>query len=260
MPRQKEMIPANLIKLSPSSFSFDWKDCRRCYWLKHRAGVVRPSKPMASIYTKIDSAMRAYYHGKPIILDGIEMVLDTKVRALRSAPFFVEGLPLGVFISGKNDALAFPTERAEGDVDWCRVPDFKTAEPKPENVARYGTQLGGYAYCLEHPADPEQAPIEVRGTDLICFVPMAYEDNVAEVAGSRKLTGLDKVLPMPRDRAGFERFLTDVVVCLNGPVPVFNQICAFCEMDRETERLQLEVVALRAPTLEQAKAIGEIAT
>ena len=248
---RKQDIPNNLVKVSPSDFSFAWRECKRCLYLKWVRGIVRPSKPMASIYGSIDRAMRAYYMGRSVELESagahLSLVADTKERRLQSAPFFVEGYEKGVFISGKNDALAFPAAIAEGDERWCEVWDFKTSRPKDAHVGLYGNQLEGYAWCLEHPADVTAMPIPVRANRLVIFEPMAYEPHLATVADMRALTGKESSIPLARNAAGFETFLREVVALVNSPVPpVPNGICAHCETDREIDRLTLQVQKLEA--------------
>ena len=53
------------VTLSPSDLTFLWSECPRCFYLKYKLQIKRPSAPFPSIFGKIDLLMKGYFAERP---------------------------------------------------------------------------------------------------------------------------------------------------------------------------------------------------
>jgi hypothetical protein len=135
------MVP----QISPSDLTFLHDECPRCLHAKYVEKVRRPSTPMPSIFTRIDSAMKTYYRGRTLVsADGVRGRVVEGSDWVQSAPI---ELPHGTCtIKGRFDTVI------AWEDDTYSVVDFKTAPVRPEYLGKYERQLAAYAYSLTHPA------------------------------------------------------------------------------------------------------------
>jgi hypothetical protein len=211
-------------KLAPSDFAFLWDECKRCFYLKVARGIDRPRTPMPSIFTAIDSQMKAFYAGKRT--EEISSALPPGKNAfsgkwVESAPIERPDRATTAFVRGPFDTvLAF-------DDGSYAVVDFKTSSQKPENVAKYARQLHAYAYALEHPAPSRGfALAPVRALGLLVYEPAAFD---ARPDADAHLRGSVRWLPIEKDEDAFLRFLDDVLATLDAPEPPpASDACAWC--------------------------------
>lgn len=214
--------PANAVKLAPSDLTFLWDECQRCFWLKAKGVLKRPSAPFPKIFTRLDGQTKDYFFGKRAE-DMAEGLHAGRVafgdRWVRSAPLAVPGHDVGVVIGGRIDtALAF-------DDGTYGVIDFKTSEPKPEHVMFYGRQLHSYALAVENPAPGalELSPVTQLG--LLCVEPIAMVDLDGDVA----YKGSSHFLEIERDDDAFMAFLSQVLYLLERPEPPERAPgCSYC--------------------------------
>src|SRR5436309_2014666 len=121
---------ASPLKLAPSDLTFLWEECQRCFWLKVKGVLKRPSAPYPKVFTRLDQQTKDYFFGKRTeemdqgLCPGRVAFGD---RWVRSAPLAVPGHQSAVMLAGRIDtALAF-------DDGSYGIIDFKTAEPRGEH-------------------------------------------------------------------------------------------------------------------------------
>jgi hypothetical protein len=195
----------NIVKLAPSSLTFLWEECQRCFWLSAHGVLKRPSAPFPKVFTMLDNQTKDFYFNKRSeeMAEGLRpghVALGD--RWVRSRPLSVPGHDTKVTLQGRIDtALSF-------DDGTHAIIDFKTSSPKAEHVPFYGRQLHSYALAAENPAEGALELIPVSQLGLLCVEPVAMigvEDAVAYKGGDHSLPG-DRArrrrlhgLPLPGD-------------------------------------------------------------
>lgn len=215
-------------KIAPSKLTFLYDDCKRCFWNDIHGVWKRPYTPFPSIFNKIDKVMRDAYHGQPVSLylprSGFPSPppghIDTSVQRLKSQPISV-GSAAFVF-SGSLDAKVKFKDNSIGIID------FKTSQPKPENVDLYRRQLMAYADIFRHPEEGSAVPTSCMG--LICVVPIYMNlMNPGEPTMAMKAT----YQPIPIDWEWWQQFCLEIAALLEGDRPeVGKPDCLYCEMQR----------------------------
>jgi len=207
--------------VSPSAFGFLYDECPACYYHAVHGLRRRPRTPFPSIFTAIDRAMKTHF-SRP----GWHSIAGERRRFrvvaqdgwVRSAPIPVRGHDLTLTIRGTFDSVVQFEDRRVVLCDW------KTAPVKVELVPKYSRQLHAYVFALEHPALDSFRRIDEIGLGV--FEPSAFASSADAPAS---LTGAFTWLPMPRDDAGFARFLQDVGQLLGRPTaPPPSPTCGFC--------------------------------
>jgi hypothetical protein len=218
-------------RISPSSLSFDWESCKRCF---HLTQTNKWKKPwlggFPSIFRKIDSTMREFYHQQdladlfPDLPNGI---IDTGEVKLTSAPIAIPNRDSTVTFTGELDALVRFDDGTVG------VIDFKTSEVKPQYIDLYFRQLMAYAEILENPAYGNAEVVSQIG--LIVVTPSRFTQSTYAVIGGNKSATLSmKVtwVEFPKDLVKWRSFLIDLVDLLDGEEPIGKDGCAYCAMQR----------------------------
>jgi hypothetical protein len=202
----------NVVKLAPSDLTFLWSECQRCFWLKARGVLKRPSSPFPRVFTMLDNQTKDFYFSKrseemaDALRPGRVAFGD---RWVRSRPLKVPGHETQVTLQGKIDtALSF-------DDGSYGVIDFKTSEPKAGHVEFYGRQLASYALAVENPAEGalELSPVTQLG--LLCVEPLA----MIGVGDTVAYKGATHFLEIERDDDAFMAFLSQVLFVLEKPEP-----------------------------------------
>jgi hypothetical protein len=213
---------ASPIKLAPSDLTFLWEECHRCFWLKVKGILKRPSAPFPKIFTRLDQQTKDFFYGRRSD-DMTEALHPGQVafgdRWVRSAPLLVSGHEMPIILAGRIDtALSF-------DDGSYGIIDFKTSEPKTEHVSFYSRQLHSYALAVENPTPGalELSPVTQLG--LLCIEPIAMielDDGVA-------YKGLAHFLEVERDDDAFMAFLSQVLFLLERPEPPeIATACSYC--------------------------------
>jgi hypothetical protein len=204
--------PASVVRLAPSDLTFLWDECQRCFWLKVKGVLKRPSAPFPKIFTRLDGQTKDYFFGKR----AEEMASKLKPgriafgdRWVRSAPLQVPGHEMQVSLHGKIDtALVF-------DDATFGIIDFKTSEPKAEHVLFYSRQLHAYALAAERPAPGALELSQVSQLGLLVVEPVAMiglDDGVA-------YKGISHFLEIDRDDDVFLAFLSQALYVLETTEP-----------------------------------------
>jgi hypothetical protein len=212
----------NVVRLAPSDLTFLWDECQRCFWLKAKGVLKRPSAPFPKIFTRLDAQTKDFFFGKraeqmsPELRPGRVAFGD---RWVRSAPLSVPGHETQVMLAGRIDtALSF-------DDGSFGIIDFKTSEPKPEHVLFYSRQLHSYALAGEHPAEGALGLSAVSQLGLLCVEPIA----MVQLEGDVAYKGTTHFLEIDRDDDAFMAFLSQVLYVLEKPEPPDPAPqCSFC--------------------------------
>lgn len=211
-----------VVKLAPSDLTFLWEECRRCFWLKARGVLKRPSAPFPKIFTRLDNQTKDFFYGKRAEEMSVQLNPGRVAfgdRWVRSAALRVPGHTAEVTLAGRIDtALAF-------DDDSYGIIDFKTAEPRAEHVPFYGRQLHAYVLAAENPAlgALELQPVSQLG--LLYIEPVAMVGLEGDVA----YKGESHFLEIERDDDAFFAFLSQVLYLLERPEPPAPAPkCSFC--------------------------------
>jgi hypothetical protein len=217
--------PSRLVTLSPSSLTFDWAECRCCWWHLYVAKDRKKLRqPLPKIFTLIDSAVKMCFSGQPasLMIPGADGRIESG-RAVRSAGFVPTGCKSTIRFNGRTDFVAAFVDGTYG------VPDAKTAEVKDEHVEFYSRQLHAYAYCLAHPDPAKNAaePVEVSRLGLYVFQPGSFW--VDPESGQAALRGNSCWQEIALDMDAFMAFMSEVGQVVDSPVaPSANPACVFC--------------------------------
>ena len=224
-------MSGNVWTLSPSNFTFLWKECRRCFYLEVVRNFRRPRPPMAKIFTRIDEEMRRHFHQRrteeplPELPPG---VLDTTEYRVESAPIALPGRTSACVLKGKVDCIA------RFDNGSFAVVDFKTSAQNAEHMPLYARQLHAYALALENPAPGKLHLQPVTRLGLVVFEPAAFDTvppNAAHLSG--RLTWME----LPKQEAAFRDFLAEVLAVLESPEPpASGRNCSYCAYREETRK------------------------
>ena len=209
------------IRLAPSDLTFLWEECQRCFWLKVRGILKRPSTPFPKVFTALDGQTKDFYFGKPTreMAEGLKPGRVTLGdRWVGSEPLSIPGHARRVTLAGRFDtALTF-------DDSTYGLIDFKTAVPKAEHVPFYGRQLHCYAIAAERPGEGklQLAPISQLG--ILCVQPEA----MVELGNGAAFKCSTHFLEVERADDAFFDFLSLVVGVLSRPEPPPPGRCGFC--------------------------------
>lgn len=209
-------------KLSPSKLTFLYDECDRCFWLDAHGTWKRPYMPFPSIFSSIDRVMRAAYAGESSRFIDPDMpagIIDTKGKRLKSAPVKVGNSEL--MFSGALDALLNFDDGAIGIID------FKTSQPKPQNVELYRRQLMAYAHIYQTPV--KGAPQNTTHMGLVCVTPETFHLKDRE---SASMTMKPTYQPIAVDWDWWDSFCLEVITLLEGDEPDGKPDCPFCAMHR----------------------------
>lgn len=155
-------------KLSLSDFAFLYEECKRCYYLKVKHNISRPSTPLPSIFSKIAGLLKNYYDGKQTEELHTQLPLGVVCygeKNVKSDLIRRPGHSAICFIKGRFDIVAKFDDGSYG------VIDFKTGNPDEENHPLYSRQLHAYVYALEHPAQGALRLLPISKMGLLYFYP-----------------------------------------------------------------------------------------
>ncbi len=214
-----------LLKVSPSDLTYQWTECKRCFWLKVHGVLPKPWTPFPGIFTKIDGSMKSYFEGMSTEKLGKQLGVKLPEGTVRRGKEFVKSTEVmahsrgtGFQLSGKLDSrIVFK------DGTWGVV-DFKTAEITETKAMMYAPQLRSYAYCIEHPAAGEGLRVSMLA--LLGFNPGKF--GIAK-DGSYGLNGAGTWAPIDLGREEFEDMMAEVAQVLANPEPGDVGLkCGFC--------------------------------
>jgi len=221
-----------LYKLSPSSLTFFWDECPRCFYLQIVRGINRPSMVFPGVFSRIDSLMKKLFAGQPTSALSPDLPpgrVTLQGKWVNSAPIAFPGIEASCYIKGAFDSvLAF-------DDGSYAVVDFKTTSPNRQHIGFYGRQLSAYAYALEHPAENglRLAPISRLGLLYLDPVDIEHGADHRRIVYGGEVTWQE--IPKAEDK--FLEFLRGVLEVLSLPEPPpASEGCGFCAYRAEARR------------------------
>lgn len=221
-------------KLSPSTLTFLWDGCKRCFWLKARHGLYQPWMPFPSVFERYHELLQRYFAGRspaeihPSLPAGQCLSRETWVE---SEPIHLPGAPAAIHFKGRIDHLM-----RFDDGTWGLI-DYKTTEADQRKAKKYSRQLHAYCWALERAAEGEVRLPKITRMGLLCLEPSAL---VSFAQGDRATAELRPVwLEVDRDDENFERFLAKVVqvIARETPPPPASG-CSCCTYLRQRAHLE----------------------
>jgi CRISPR/Cas system-associated exonuclease Cas4 (RecB family) len=150
--------------ISPSSFAWLWRDCRRCWWLQMTQSTYQPRSGMPPIVERVDRLSMQALEGMDLTCVGVPGVVVATEQRVKAKTRELHGVHLTV--GGRLDLLV---QLHDGGT---ALVDVKFTMPKAEETANaYRLQTSAYAWALGDPASGEQ--VKVTQTGLLCIRPLA---------------------------------------------------------------------------------------
>ena len=211
-----------LYKLSPSDLTFTWDECKYCFYLKVKHGILLRG-PFPGIFGRMANLTSNFYQDKPsseICPDLPPGIVKYREQFVRSTPITVPGAKSQVYINGRFDAVI------EFDDSTYGIVDYKTSDPKEEHAVFYSRQLTAYAWALESPAPGALGLAPISRMGLFVITPERFERTPAdEMVFVNRTTWMD----VPRNDAAFLALLEEVLEVLDAPDPPSpSEECGLC--------------------------------
>ena len=210
-------------KISPSDLTFSYAGCKRCFYLKTVYGIVPPSIPIPSIFSKIAALLKNHYQGKHT--SELHAALPPGIvshgeKNVRSQLIQLPTHQTTCYISGRFDIVVSFEDGTYGIID------FKTSNPSQESANLYRRQLHAYAYALEHPATKALALSPVTKLGLLYFYPESIDQqNIERLFYEAEIAWVE----IEKDEPGFLRFIDEVLDWLELPeAPDHSPNCPWC--------------------------------
>lgn len=141
-----------MIKVPPSTLSFLWNDCPRCFHLQYTAGIRQPG-----VFPQILNQVHNIIADATMGMNIQELIPGAKpgrVMGKAGTEKSVESKPVGdCYISGRLDKLI------QFDDGTVGIFDTKTTNNIERHASKYSYQLNAYAHALENPA--KGSPVDV---------------------------------------------------------------------------------------------------
>lgn len=207
-----KVVPPGTHALAPSSLTFDWEACRRCFWLQAN-GLRKPYLPFPAVFNAMDAQMKLGFRGRrldELIVGMPGCVMKYADEWVESETFGLRGRASRYFIRGKFDTVV------EFDDGSFGVVDFKVSHRKAEYIPLYARQLHAYALALEHPGPGGFGVSPISRMGLIVFEPTVFLATGFNAAVS---AGYLEWVEIPRDDGTFTQFIKGVMGMLDEPAP-----------------------------------------
>ena len=269
--RRQADLADGVLKLSPSSLTFLYDECKACFW-HHYNGRPRPATAFPKVFGALDNAQKELFVGRSVkdVSRSLPAGVIEPGRRVKSEAIAVPGTDYRVQFGGDTDTILRFSRAGYG------VCDFKTSAPNEEAAALYGRQLHAYAIALERPANEMSRLTPVSRLGLICFPPQGMielpsatgatstgratsRSRGSATSRSRGRTGAPRQyayrteavwVEVERDDDAYMSFLADVVrLITRKTMPQSSPQCGWCRWTRMTAPL-LEQTS--APMLEQS--------
>ena len=251
---------SKLFRLAPSDFAFLYQECKRCFYLKAHKRLYRPRAPFPTIFSTIDTEMKAHFRGLetrdilPTLPEG-RFLCEEKDAWVESLPIRIPGFEEGLYIRGMLDCLIGMDETDFGIVD------FKTSSIRGTDV--YSRQLHAYGYAIENPSEnSELIEGRVKSLGLLVYQPNKFltprknendtgDDSWRNRMGSAALMGKLEYVEIERNDDMFLGFMKDVLELLTrdeapDPPPAARNSwtstyssCSYCQFLHDAEKKNL---------------------
>ena len=213
-----------MFKLSPSDFAYLYEDCKLCYWLKVKHGIVPPAGIFPGVFSSMNTMVQGQMVGHKLSefgkdLPDIEVIKQEGYSTSKPIP------GTSVYISGKYDLLC-----KNSDGTYTLI-DLKISKPEVGKIEKYKTQLGSYKYALEHPQDGES--FKITKLALLIF----YPEKVKFGARGAVIDFPAKWFEIPIDDDSFIAFTREVDTLLAGEAPEESKTCGLCKYRHQGETI-----------------------
>lgn len=205
-----------MYKLSPSDFAYLYEECKLCYYLKIKQGIVRPFSPFPGVFAALNTRLQGALMGKN--LRELSSVLPDGIVESQEGHVQSKQIPnTNVYIRGKYDLLVRLPDNS------YLIVDFKISKPDEEKIAKYQTQLQSYHYAFENPAWGEPKNITKLGLIIM------YPDKTRFENGLAVMDFPPKWLEIDIKKDSFMNFVSVVSNLLEGPTPKETADCKWCQ-------------------------------
>ena len=192
---------------SPSEFAFGYSGCKRCYY-DLKVNNIRINFGFPSIFSKIDSIQKKFYHNKPskyLNTNKVpEGIIKTDYAKLHKSEVLYDQKDRAFQLRGKIDAYI-------DHKDFFSIIDFKVTNINEKKSLTYMTQLNSYAIMFEK---PDQNYLKLEGTPALEMSTQYFE--------------------IKRNDDLYLKFITDVIDFLEGDIPDLNNNCSLCKLKLQT--------------------------
>ena len=209
---------------SPSEFAFGYSGCKRCYY-DLKVNNIKVQTGFPSIFSKLDSLQKNFYHKKPSsvlqsnkVLPGI---IKTNYAKLQSSKTLSD-------MKGRNFQLRGKIDAYIKHEDSYSIIDFKVTKLNEKKIDTYRTQLISYALMFENPNEKSLLLSPVKNLGIFCFEP----SELLEIDKNPLFKMSTIYFDIERDDEYFKKFITNILDFLEGDKPDFTEGCSFCYLKR----------------------------
>lgn len=205
--------------ISPSDLTFSWNDCKRCFWLKYRFGIVA-SGMMPGLVTSLSSRQEKWYKDKTSHDFSATLpagVVDSTGLKVQSSPIKVDGEESPLSLIGKYDFLLRYEHGTYGIIDT------KIVGKNNGKGDFYWPQLAAYDYILANPASGEPRKVETLGLMVWAVGEVAYDGST-----DPSISFPTAYEPVEREPDRFVSFIEGVARLLLGDMPKSGARCGNC--------------------------------
>ena len=210
---------------SPSEFAFGYSGCKRCYY-DLKINNIRINFGFPTIFSKIDSIQKNFYHNKPSkFLNSNKVpegIIKTDYSKLHKSEILYDYKDRAFQLRGKIDAYI-------DHKDFFSIIDFKVTNINEKKSLTYMTQLNSYAIMFEKPDQNYLKLNPVKNLGIFCFEP----ENLT-LKNTPALEMSTQYFEIKRNDDLYLKFITDVIDFLEGDIPGLNNNCSLCKLKLQT--------------------------
>ena len=210
---------------SPSEFAFGYSGCKRCYY-DLKVNDIRINFGFPTIFSKIDSIQKKFYHNKPskyLNTNKVpEGIIKTDYAKLHKSEVLYDQKDRAFQLRGKIDAYI-------DHKDFFSIIDFKVTNINEKKSLTYMTQLNSYAIMFEKPDQNYLKLNPVKNLGIFCFEP---ENLILKNTPALEMS--TQYFEIKRNDDLYLKFITDVIDFLEGDIPSLNNDCSLCNLKLQT--------------------------
>ena len=210
---------------SPSEFAFGYSGCKRCYY-DLKVNNIRINFGFPSIFSKIDSIQKEFYHNKTskyLNTNKVpEGIIKTDYAKLHKSEVLYDQKDRAFQLRGKIDAYI-------DHKDFFSIIDFKVTNINEKKSLTYMTQLNSYAIMFEKPDQNYLKLNPVKNLGIFCFEP-----EKIKLDSTPALEMSTQYFEIKRNDDLYLKFITDVIDFLEGDIPGLNNNCSLCKLKLQT--------------------------
>ena len=210
---------------SPSEFAFGYSGCKRCYY-DLKVNDIRINFGFPSIFSKIDSIQKKFYHNKSskyLNTNKVpEGIIKTDYAKLHKSEVLYDHKDRAFQLRGKIDAYI-------DHKDFFSIIDFKVTNINEKKSLTYMTQLNSYAIMFEKPDQNYLKLNPVKNLGIFCFEP---ENLILKNTPALEMS--TQYFEIKRNDDLYLKFITEVIDFLEGDIPSLNNDCSLCNLKLQT--------------------------